>query len=266
MTATEINKAISNMKIHFTKSEKIEYWINLVLILIFIGLISYVKIVDDFKNQNLSFFTIFIFGLIILLIRHKVLGRKLTGYKSKLSSDDFKKANKATSDLNNWIILSNSDNYFSAIGESGWHLDGIKITALHKEGKLYLNSIETPSIRSSPITFGKKKRMKLKLIGQYQSIIKGINVSEEANKEIKRREEEFWNESEWTLSNSIKRIVLYSLSIPFIILAIWIMSKGISKHFFVGLGLISICGTYIYFDLKVIIEKRKRKKQGHNNI
>jgi len=54
------------------------------------------------------------------------------------------------------------------------------------------------------------------LIRQYQSILKGENVTENTNKELERREAMFWKESEWSVNNILKRIVGYGLSFFFI--------------------------------------------------
>jgi len=103
------------------------------------------------------------------------------------------------------------------------------------------------------------------LIQQYQSILKGENVVESADKEIEKREEEFWEESEWNLKNVLKRIIGYGLSIPFIVLGIWMITTGEIQAIGIGIVLIGLCSSYIYQDIQVIREKRKRKKPGYNN-
>jgi len=210
-------------------------------------------------------FGIFIIIAFFLLIRHKLVSPKLDVYKSELTEEQFKQANQAAATLNEWVVSSSRKDYFSAIKGTGWQWDGIKITAILKNGKLYLNSMVNPSMRSNPFTFGLNRRNKLELIRQYELILKGERVVESANNEIEKREEEFWEESEWNIKNILKRVVGYGLSILFIGLAIWMISTGELIAIGMGIVVIGLCSSYIYQDIQVIREKRNRKKKlGYN--
>lgn len=92
-----------------------------------------------------------------------------------------------------------------------------------------------------------------------------MRVVESANNEIEKREEEFWEESEWNIKNILKRVVGYGLSILFIGLAIWMISTGELRAIGMGIVVIGLCSSYIYQDIQVIREKRNRKKKlGYN--
>lgn len=173
MTGKEINQSIETMKVHLTKVEKIEHWLNFIFLLIPLSGIGYVTIEGAIQNQRFPFFALIIIGLFVLFLKHKLVSRKFEVYKSTLTEEQFKQANQATAKLHDWTILSNRKNYFSAIKETDWQWDGIKITAMLKNGRLYLNSMVNPSSYSNPFTFGLNKKNKMELICQYRSILKG---------------------------------------------------------------------------------------------
>jgi heme/copper-type cytochrome/quinol oxidase subunit 4 len=260
MTPKEINQSIESMKMHLTKVEKINHWVNFLLLIIPLCFCGYISIYEAIINGEIPIMGIFIIIAIFLFLRHKLVSPKLDVYKSELTEEQFKQANQAAATLNEWFVSSNNKEYFSAIKGTGWHMEGIKITAILKNGKLYLNSMVNPSIRSNPHTFGLNKKNKLELIKQYQLILKGENVVESANNEIEKREKEFWEESEWTFKNSMMRIIGYGLSILFIILAIWIISKGEIQGLLLGITILGLCGLYFFFDIKVLKQKKEKKK------
>ncbi len=261
MTPIEINQSIQSMKIHLTIGEKIEYWVNFLFLLIPLIFFGFVTIYEPISKGEVPTFGIIIIIAFFLFLRHKLVSPKLDVYKSELTAEQFKQANQAAAKLNGWVVSSNRKEYFSAIRETGWQWEGIKITAILKNGKLYLNSMVNPSTRSNPFTFGLNKKNKLELIRQYQLILQGDNVVENAAKEIKKREEEFWEESEWNFNNVLKKAVGYGLSIPLIGLGIWMISSGHIKSIGMGIVLVGLCSSYIYQDIQVVREKRNRKKK-----
>ena len=137
---------------------------------------GYVYVESAIQDEEVSFMALLLIGLCGLFLRHKIVSSKLDVYKSNLTEAQFKQANTAAAKLNDWIILSSREDYFSAIKGADWQWEGIKITAILKNGKLYLNSMVYPSMRSNPFTFGLNKQNKLELIRQYQLILKGQNV------------------------------------------------------------------------------------------
>ncbi len=228
--------------------------------LIPLSFLGFITIYKPISNGDVPFFGILVMIAFFLLLRHKLISSKLDVYKSRLTEEQFKQANQAAARLNEWIVLSDRKNYFSAIKETGWLDDGMKITAILKDGKLYLNSMVNPSINSNPFTFGFNKKNKLELICQYQSILKGENVVETANKEIEKREDEFWNESEWTLKNILMRIVGYGLVALFVLIGILLFYHGAWEGVIPIAISSGICLTYVKTDLQVIREKKRRKE------
>lgn len=260
MTAEEIKQSIDSMKIHLSKEESAEYWMSFFSFLIPLGVFAFIVVYLPISNGEFPIYgTIFIIILFLLLVRYQLLSVKLDVYELDLNEEQFRQANEAAAILNGWIILSDSANYFTAIKETSGQWQGIKVTAIQNNGRLYLNSMPRPSIRSNPFTFGQNKKNKLALIRQYQLIIKGENVIEVACEIVAKRESEFWEESEWSIKNTLKRVLGYGLSLLFIVLAVMMITTGGFFEILLGLALIGLCLSYIYQDIQVIRKKRKRK-------
>jgi len=260
MTLTEIKKSIKTLKVQLTLGQKAEYWLNFISISAFIYIIGHIELEDSIQNKELSLLSLGFICLFSAYVRYTFLTTRLKEYSSNLTEKEFKQANSATAKLNDWIILSNRKDYFSAIKKTNWIWEGIKITAILKSGKLYVNSMVTPSIRSNPFTFGHNKKNIVKLLNEYKSILEGNDVVKNANIELEKREQDFWNESEWTLSKIIMRMIGYTLSILFVSISIFAITQGNIHLFIIGAVLMIISGTYIFYDLKVIIEKKKKAR------
>lgn len=260
MSQKERNNIITKGKLCLAQCEKVEHWVNFLLLSIPLGLAGYVTIDTVLKQKEFSGLALLILVLFFLLLKHKLNCTRLNVYKTNLSEKEFQKANLAAAKLNDWTILQNKWNYFTAIQQTNWQWDGIKITAILKDGKLHINSMVNPSTRSNPFTLGLNKKNNFALIRQYQSILEGNNVNELVEKEIVQKEEAFWEESEWTFENSIKRIIGYSLTMLFTLLALWMISEKEIQGIIYGLLIIGISVSYIFYDIKLILEKKKRNK------
>lgn len=264
MTTKQINQSIEKMKIYLTSREKIEYWLNFIFILAPLSFVGYITIDTAIQNQEFSLLTLILLGILIsllsMLLKHKLNSTKLDGYKSRLTVEQFIEANEATAKLNDWFILSNTKSHFSAIKGTNWQWEGIKISAILKDDKVYLNSMVSPSIRSNPFTFGLNKKNELELIRQYQLILKGHDVNEMVDDELAKREEEFWNKSEWTIKSILIRFFLYGFFFFLIILGIFIIYSEEAEILIAVIIPIFLCSIYIYQDVKILREKRKRRK------
>ena len=73
-------------------------------------------------------------------------------------------------------------------------------------------------------------------------------------------ENDFWEESEFTLVNNLKRIIGYGLSLFFIALSIWMIIKGKLQGLLYAIIILGLCGNYVYYDLKIIHEKKRRRR------
>lgn len=264
MTPREINQSIESMRIYMSSWERIEHWVNFFVLLIPLGFIGKITIYMPLANDEFPSYGIAVFLAFLLFLRHKLVGPKMDAYTSNLTAEQFQKANHAAAILNDWMVLSNRKDYFTAIKGVGWQWEGIKITAIHKNGITYLNSMVNPAISSNPFTFGMVKKNKVELIRQYQFILNGENVVDLAEKEIEKREVEFWDESEWNVKNLLKRIIGYVLSVPFMGLGIWLIVSGDWKGIGIGIVIVWLCSSYIYHDIMIIREKRKRRRSCYN--
>lgn len=260
MTTEEINRSIESMKLHLNKGERIKHWVNFLFILIPLSFLGFTTLYLAISNGEIPILGIIAAIAFFYLLRQKLTSPKLDVYKSELTAEQFKQANQAAARLNEWVIVSNGKDYFSAIKGTLWQWDGIKITAIQKNGKLYLNSMVNPSIRSNPFTFGYNKKNKLELIRQYQSILNGEDVTETTAKAIEKKEKDFWEESEWTIGKILMRIVGYGIMAIFLLFGILFIYEGawegiIPAALSIGIGLI-----YVKSDIQVIREKNKKKK------
>lgn len=252
------------MKVPLTKFELIEHWANLITLSVPILMIGYV-LVDTTGDQNKVAFTLVGLALVyFLLIRHKLSSLRLNVYRTSMTESEFKQANSAAAKLNDWEIVSNKKNYFSAINRTGWQWDGIRIFSILRDGKVFLNAMVNPSIRSNPFVFGLDEKMKHELIKQYKLAIQDQDVMDMVEQQISIYEEKFWSESEFSTKNFIMRIVGYVLSFVLIAICVLVILEKNLSGIIVGLITIGFVGQYLYYDMKIIREKKRRTKPGYN--
>lgn len=259
MTNKAISQSISERKIHLSNSEKSAYWLNFILLLIAVFLIGYESIDSAIQRGEFPYLVLILISVVLLFLRHKLINLKMEVYGAKISGEAFCQANRAAAKLDDWTVLSNTENFFSAIKNVNWQKDGIKITVILQDEKLYLNSMVAPSMRSNPFSFGWNKKNKLALIRQYQSIMKGEDVGKQVNAEIEKREQAFWDQSEWTFKAIIKRMIGYGLTMLFLVIAFLMFMEGGAKEVIYGITIVLFCAYYIYYDVKVILEKKKKR-------
>jgi hypothetical protein len=262
MTQKELNISIQAKKVHLTKKEEFYQILNFILLLIPISSFGIVAVMNKFEDKIDYIFIIISLGLFFYILWQKLNGSKMEVYKTNLTADQFKQANQAAASLNEWQVESNKNDYFSAIKEVNWQWEGIRITTILQNGKIYLNSMIKPAVNSNPSSFGVHQKNKINLISQYQSILEGNDVIEIAKNIKEQREALFWKESEWSMSNIIKRIFGYGFCLFLIfIISVLILEGDLNSLIYAFLVLI-LCGLYIFFDIKVILEKMNRKNNS----
>ncbi len=199
METKDIDKSIKERKLHLTKSEKFEHWSDFASVSFLLGTMGFVLINSAIQQEEFSFAAMFVVFVFFLFLRYKLSCTKLNVYKSNLSATEFKTVNRAAAKINNWIVSSSNDFYFSAINDTKGQKEGIKVTAIHRNGKIYLNSMVNPESSAQPFTFGQNRKNKHELIRQYQSILKGNDVYEKAGKELAQKEDFQTNNSLYCL-------------------------------------------------------------------
>lgn len=257
MTSEQIDKSIGSGKVQLNKGEIVEYWLNFIFLLLPVYFFGQVSIYTIFSFSELPILSVTLLGL---LVYHKLVSQKLKIYNLSLTGKLFKDANLATVTLSDWNVLTNTDECFVAIKSTTWRWDGIRITAINKNGKLYLNSMVEPSFRANPVTLGSNKRNIMVLLDQYQKALNGEDVISKANIEVAKNEHDFWEESEFTLVNNLKRIIGYGLSLFFIALSIWMIIKGKLQGLLYAIIILGLFGNYVFYDLKIILERKRRRR------
>lgn len=250
--------SIANRRIEFNSGETFDHWSNFAFVLFFIGCMGFVFI-NESSGVNLIV-TIFIITFIVgMFLRHKLNCRKLKVFKTELTETQFKEANESAAKLNEWIIIHNRKDYFEAIKPVGWQWEGFRITSILEKNRIFLNSMVSPAINSNPFSFGLNKKNEIRLRIQYSKILNGENVVENTEQELIKREQEFWNESELSPKNLLMKLIAYPLGMAFGILAIYLISTLEIQGILYGIILLGFVGSYFYYDIKIIIEKYKRK-------
>jgi hypothetical protein len=250
--------SVINQRIEFDSVETFDHWSNFVFLLFFIGCMGFVFITESSGIDLIV--TILILLLIVgLFLRHKIMCRNLKMFKTELTKTQFKEANEAAAKLNDWIVVHSRKDYFEAIKPAGWQWEGFRITSILDKNRIFINSMVSPAIKSNPFSFGLNKKNEIELRTQYSNVLNGENVVENTEQELIKRELEFWNESELSTKNFLMKLIAYPIGIALAILAIYLISTLEIQGIFHGVIVLGFVGSYFYYDIKVIIEKCKRK-------
>lgn len=264
MTPQQINDSVAAGRVYLTRSEQLAYRLNFVLWCV--PLAFFVFLLSD---QSAGRGEIFICGVISLLLflwwlRYKINAPKLTAYRAKLTPEQFQTANQAAADTRDWRVITDTPEYFSAIQLSMQQNEGIKITAILQNEKVYLNSMAAPSLWANPFSFRVHKKNKAALLQRYREILRGEDVLKNVRTEAAEREAEFWNTSESSPKIMFQRIIGYSISLLFIGGSIYILMTATESELLavalIGAVISGYCLSYIIADIRVIREKRKRKQ------
>jgi hypothetical protein len=151
-----------------------------------------------------------------------------------------------------WSIRNNNKNIFRAVSNNSGFSWGELVTIKKSKNKLLLNSICDPDERPSFFSFGQNRKNILTFLKHLDNVINKVHHEEIPRVEIK----------EWSFKNSVTRVLIYFLCL-FLVLA-GLMILYFERSFggvIMGLLLVSFGAGYIYLDLKVLNEKRKRKTE-----
>lgn len=264
MTGSEIKNSISNNRVFFKRSKQIEYWINFTLLSFVLTMILIIGIKSELENKDFPLLLLIILTLsILLLFNHKIKARKFEIWKIKVSEKQFEDACLATSKYLDWYIEKKAKNYLRANKSCGFQWDGIDITIIRTENEILFNSMPGTSIRSNPFTFGLNKKNRNIFRTQLLKALKGENILEIAKIAEKEKEDRFWKESELTLKNLFIKAIGYSLTLFFVVISIFLLHENFSiKALVLSASFLSICSIFVISDIKITIEKRKRKKHS----
>ena len=182
-------------------------------------------------------------------------------YKAEMTDEQFERTIKITAKELNWQIAKLKRNYAEAFRyPEAFGNGGEKITVKKTADKVFINSMGNPELSRKGYSRKRNKENLNSFLINAANILRGKEVEKiVAEKQIKE-EEEFWEESEWTIKNILMRIVGYGLTTIFLLIGILGIYEGAWEGIIpVGLSL-GIGLTYIKNDIQVIREKNRRKK------
>lgn len=250
--------SIANRRIEFDSGETFDHWSNFAFVLFFIGCIGFAFTTES-SGINLIVTILILILIVGTFLRLKINCRELKIFNTELTATQFKEANESTAKLNEWIVIHNRKDYFEAIKPVGWQWEGFRITSILEKNQIFINSMVSPVINSNPFSFGLNKKNEMRLRIQYSKVLNGENVVKNTEQELIKREQEFWNESELSPKNLLMKLIAYPLGIAFAILAIYLIATLNIQWIIYGIIVLGFVGSYFYYDIKVMIEKYKRK-------
>lgn len=254
----------SKERIELTNWEKIQYYsISLWLLIPFL-MFLYFHIQLLFELPNQKDFTLLFFGVIFLTVSILIflLNKKRTyfeEYKGKLSNADFKKAIKITAKELQWNILKITNDSAKAVRYPEALGNGGEIITIKKTtDKVLVNSIRNFEDSNGFSSNRNKENVYIFSINAAQ-ILRGEYIEKTIRERKRKKEEHFWNENEWSFGNIMMRVFGYGLFLFFLLLSIYGIREGAWEGIFLIFISFAIGLTYIRTDIKILIEKRKRK-------
>ncbi len=182
-------------------------------------------------------------------------------YKSELTDEQFKRAVKATAKELDWQIIELKENYAVAVRyPEPLGNGGEKITIKKTDDKIFINSMGNPDLSRKGYSPKRNRENLNAFLINAAHILKGEEVEKIISKKQKKGEEEFWEESEWTIGKILMRIVGYGLTMIFLLIGIIMIYEGEWIGILLILISIGMYLIYIKFDIQIIRKKNRRKK------
>jgi hypothetical protein len=167
------------------------------------------------------------------------------------TDDEFREAIQRTKNEIGWRIRTNNKNLLRAERHFPWGGWGELITIKKAKNKLFLNSICDPYAKSSVVSFGWNTNNIKIFLKNLDFAIRKEPYTEISPRVIK----------EWSLKNTLIRILLYVICVLLILVGFFAIVFGVDlKTFILSVIVISFGCFYIYLDVKVLIEKRRAKE------
>ncbi|MEL7423461.1 MAG: hypothetical protein AAFN81_10750 [Bacteroidota bacterium] len=182
-------------------------------------------------------------------------------YKAEMTDDQFKRAVLTTAQELNWQITELKGRYAEAFrAPETLGNGGERITIKKTESKLFINSVG--SLESSARGYsGKRNRENRKsFLVNALNVLEGKKAEQIVTQKQSKKEEDFWQESEWTLGKILKRLFGYGMTALFIFIGVLFLYEGLREGMIPIIASLGICWTYIKNDIQVIIEKNRRKR------
>lgn len=262
MKNSDISKSIEERSLVWTSGETLEEFLNLILLSLPIGSITYVFLEYLDVYYTLPMTILLCSTFILVLIKYKVRSRRLIKVEHNLNEDEVKALIKAISIDNEWGLLNNNKKYALLRKSVMWQWEGFRITILKQKSTIWINSMIEPSMRSNP--FGDRvNRNNVRAILDHVELAKqGVDFLEVAKTRAEQRRINEIESPEWRGKNLAMRIIILPLLISF-------MGIGVIGLYYDGIAALpvfvllwSIALTYIYVDIRAIMYKNNNKDRS----
>lgn len=233
-----------------------------------IGLVIYVVyfLIDSiFFNElkegqleRLIHIFIYIAVAFVLLVWQRKRTLKFKKIKCYPTENEFKRALRTTEDQMNWRYkYKRSDFIIASFKNSMRSRETQEITIFYDEEGIHINSMTELWLLSFPFSFGNRMQGIRNFAQNLEYEMKGIESQEILDEKNEAKE----NESEWTYDNIVKRVFAYFLILIWTALFVGFLWSGSYIAALIFSPIIILSFFYIYFDVKVILEKRKKNNK-----
>ena len=128
-------------------------------------------------------------------------------YKAELSDEQFERTIKATAFELNWRIAKLTGSFGEAFRYPEVFGNGSEKITIKKTGnKVFINSMGNPELSRNGHSLKRNRENVNSFLINAANILKGKEVEKIIAKNQAKEEEEFWEESEWTIGNILMAI------------------------------------------------------------
>ena len=247
---------IEKRRIHLTPLQTIGHYSFALFPLLFPAMDLYFQVTDKHVVNSFSSLANFIcvgLSVLIIVLKHKELISERI-YDSR-TDEQFKDAVFATANTMKWNIMEFDHKKLKAIATNGWIGRDYSIISVVRVTKYVEVQSNFDMIMSLPDVFGINKKHRRVFLNNYILSSEVNDLNDRAINDIKRKEQAVENDSEWSLKNTLKRIIAYVFSLAFLSLGIFLWKYD---GFSLVVPILIVLGTfYIVFDLYVMYTKVK---------
>ena len=181
-------------------------------------------------------------------------------YKANLTPKQFKRVVKATAQELGWKRIKVNGNSVEAYRKAIEGFGGEKIIIKEIGNKILINSICNYKLPKRSYSSKRNKENVHSFLINVENLLKGKDVEKISAANKKKKEDAFWEESEWTIGEILIRIVGYGLALFFLLAGIWLLYEGIWYGVVPLVPIFRISFKYIKTDIQIIQEKYRKKK------
>jgi len=236
---------------------------NLIYLLFPIAGLVYVLLLD--LNLDKFPYVLLLFAAVVLsfiwLSWHR---RSFQECEVKLTENEFIRAVHATAKELDWEIVKLNEKYVQANRFPEYLGNGGELIVIRRsENKFSIHSSKNSDDydeRNQGYSAKRNRENVNSFLSNVEHILAGKNIEQIITERKRKEEEDFWNESEWTIKKIFKRIIGYGLSLVFLLIGIIGIHEGIWEGLISVITSIVVGFTYIKYDIQVIREKKKKSK------